>query len=65
LNLSNKDVAKALGGLPSQKLHCSNLAADTLHKAIRDWQRKTGQLPEGYVEPEVHHDDDEDCPIAE
>jgi nitrogen fixation NifU-like protein len=66
LNLSNKDVAKALGGLPSQKLHCSNLAADTLHKAIRDWQRKTGQLPEGYEEPEENHDpDDEDCPVAE
>jgi nitrogen fixation NifU-like protein len=34
--LTNKDVAKALGGLPPQKLHCSNLAADALHKAIED-----------------------------
>ncbi|MGD0622343.1 MAG: iron-sulfur cluster assembly scaffold protein [Thermacetogeniaceae bacterium] len=66
LNLTNKDVAKALGGLPPQKMHCSNLAADALHKAIRNWQRKTGQLPEGYEEPEDNHDHgDEDCPVAE
>jgi nitrogen fixation NifU-like protein len=66
LDLKNKDVANALGGLPAHKVHCSNLAADALHKAIRDYQRKTGQLPEGYVEPEDRHDDDdEDCPVAE
>jgi nitrogen fixation NifU-like protein len=41
--LTNKDVAKALGGLPPQKLHCSNLAADALHKAIEDWMNKTGK----------------------
>ena len=42
--LTNKDVAKALGGLPPQKLHCSNLAADALHKAIEDWLQKTGKV---------------------
>jgi nitrogen fixation NifU-like protein len=41
--LTNKDVAKALGGLPAHKLHCSNLAADALHKAIDDWLSKTGK----------------------
>jgi nitrogen fixation NifU-like protein len=62
LNLTNKDVAKGLGGLPPQKVHCSNLAADALHRAIRDWQQKTGQLPEGYKEVEESHDHgDEDC----
>ncbi len=40
LKLSNNDVAKALGGLPAQKKHCSNLAADALHKAIEDWKQK-------------------------
>ncbi len=43
MQLTNKDVAQALGGLPPQKMHCSNLAADALHKAIEDWQQKTGQ----------------------
>jgi nitrogen fixation NifU-like protein len=38
--LTNKDVAKALGGLPANKLHCSNLAADAVHQAIEDYRSK-------------------------
>jgi nitrogen fixation protein NifU and related proteins len=38
LNITNMDVAEKLGGLPDAKLHCSNLAADALHKAIEDYQ---------------------------
>jgi len=38
LQITNKDVANELGGLPEPKLHCSNLAADALHKAILDFQ---------------------------
>ncbi|MEW5954734.1 MAG: Fe-S cluster assembly scaffold protein NifU [Bacillota bacterium] len=44
LKISNKTVAEALGGLPPKKMHCSNLAADALHAAIQDYQRK--QKPE-------------------
>lgn len=40
LDLSNKAVADALDGLPPQKMHCSNLAADALHKAIDDYLEK-------------------------
>jgi len=40
LEVSNKTVAEALGGLPAQKMHCSNLAADALHKAIEDYRSK-------------------------
>ena len=40
LAVTNNDVAEELGGLPAPKLHCSNLAADALHKAIKDYQRK-------------------------
>ncbi|MFH1452153.1 MAG: iron-sulfur cluster assembly scaffold protein [archaeon] len=38
--LTNKDVAKALGELPPIKMHCSNLAADAIRKAIEDWEGK-------------------------
>ena len=38
--LSDEDVAQALGGLPEKKMHCSNLAASTLHKAIEDYRNK-------------------------
>jgi len=40
LEISNQAVADALGGLPPAKMHCSNLAADALHEAIKDYMRK-------------------------
>ena len=40
LEISRKDVAEQLGGLPDNKMHCSNLGADALHKAIEDYQGK-------------------------
>jgi nitrogen fixation NifU-like protein len=38
--ISNAAVAEALGGLPETKMHCSNLAADALHKAIGNYRDK-------------------------
>ena len=38
--LTDEDVARALGGLPEKKMHCSNLAASTLHQAIEDYHSK-------------------------
>ncbi|MEM4258576.1 MAG: Fe-S cluster assembly scaffold protein NifU [Candidatus Thermoplasmatota archaeon] len=40
LRLTRKDVADELDGLPPQKMHCSNLAADALHAAIKNYQQK-------------------------
>ncbi|MEK9149241.1 MAG: Fe-S cluster assembly scaffold protein NifU [Candidatus Desantisbacteria bacterium] len=40
IRITNKMVAAELGGLPENKLHCSNLGADALHKAIEDYQQK-------------------------
>ncbi len=40
LKITDADVAAALDGLPPQKMHCSNLAASALHKAIEDYQNK-------------------------
>ncbi len=39
-NITRDDVANKLGGLPSIKLHCSNLAADALREAINDYRKK-------------------------
>ena len=39
-HISNKVVAEALNGLPPLKMHCSNLAAEALHAAIEDYQKK-------------------------
>ena len=38
--IGRQDVAESLDGLPPQKLHCSNLAADALREAIKDYEGK-------------------------
>jgi len=40
IKITRGDVADSLGGLPPIKMHCSNLAADALHAAIKDYQAK-------------------------
>ena len=42
LTISKATVAEALGGLPPQKMHCSNLAADALKVAIDEYKAKSG-----------------------
>ena len=43
MKLTNKMVAEELDGLPKNKLHCSNLGADALHKAVEDYREKQKQ----------------------
>jgi nitrogen fixation NifU-like protein len=38
--ISNQAVAEALGGLPSQKMHCSVLAEEALQSALEDYFKK-------------------------
>ncbi len=55
LKITNKTVAEELGGLPKNKLHCSNLGADALHKAIenyRERQKAKKKAPNKSVEAE-------------
>ena len=40
MEITRQDVADELGGLPPVKMHCSNLAADALHEAIKDYREK-------------------------
>ena len=40
LKITNSTVAEALDGLPPVKMHCSNLAADAMHEAIKDYMSK-------------------------
>lgn len=47
LAISNKAVAEALGGLPPQKMHCSNLAADALHLAVEDYRERRAAAAAG------------------
>ncbi|MBC7264173.1 MAG: iron-sulfur cluster assembly scaffold protein [Chloroflexi bacterium] len=40
MRLTDDDISTELGGLPLEKLHCSNLAATVLHRAIEDYRRR-------------------------
>ena len=43
LTFTNKAVIEKLGGLPSSKIHCSVLAEEALHEAIKDYKEKQGK----------------------
>ncbi len=40
LKVTNKKVVECLGGLPSQKIHCSVLAEEAIKKAIENYLEK-------------------------
>ncbi len=40
LKISEDDIVRALGGLPENKKHCSNLGAKALRNAIDDYFKK-------------------------
>ncbi len=44
LILTNQAVAEALDGLPPAKMHCSNLAADALHEAIKNYREQHSKV---------------------
>jgi nitrogen fixation NifU-like protein len=68
-DITNKSVAEALDGLPKNKLHCSNLGADALQLAIKDYEdRKAGKArpKEDGEEKHAHtHGDKCHCPYCD
>ena len=40
VGITRQDVAHALGGLPSTKVHCSVLAEDAVRAAVQDYRRR-------------------------
>ncbi|MBW1679421.1 MAG: Fe-S cluster assembly scaffold protein NifU [Deltaproteobacteria bacterium] len=61
--ITKKSVADALEGLPKNKLHCSNLGADALQMAIKDYEdKKTGKVKELEESEGYHcHTEEESC----
>jgi nitrogen fixation NifU-like protein len=54
--ITNKDVAKALDGLPKNKLHCSNLGADALQSAIKNYEDRKAGIVRSEPEPKRAHE---------
>ena len=61
LQLSNKAVVEALGGLPAHKIHCSVLAEQAIKAAIADYYKRLGIDPEPIVGKIMDHDEIEAC----
>lgn len=51
--ISKKAAAEELGGLPKEKMHCSNLGAEALLKAIEDYEAKRDGLKSREAGPET------------
>jgi nitrogen fixation NifU-like protein len=58
MKITRKDVADELEGLPPQKMHCSNLGADALHSAIKNYWVKIGKIEAEEAKEEESHEDD-------
>ncbi len=61
--ITNEKVAEELGGLPKNKMHCSNLGADALHLAIENYRLKAkgAAAPALSVEAGHAHESVEPC----
>ncbi len=57
LELTNKAVVEALGGLPAVKIHCSVLAEEAVKAAVKDYYDKNGieYDPEMFKESSCSH----------
>ena len=65
LEVTNKAVMEALGGLPPVKIHCSLLAEQAVHAALRDYAQKNGLVIEGLKPPVNDVDELEEAHKAE
>lgn len=66
MKITNAQVAEELDGLPGNKMHCSNLGADALHKAIEDYRARLG-TDEPAPKPSAHEVDkgEKHCPFCD
>jgi len=61
MKITNSQVAEELGGLPKNKLHCSNLGADALHAAIENYREKQRPAAPAPVKAAPGHGEEEEC----
>ncbi len=61
VDLSNKAVIEALGGLPPVKVHCSVLAEQAVKSALYNYSQKTGKTIKGLENYNPEEEEDIHC----
>ena len=64
MEITNESVAEELGGLPKNKMHCSNLGADALHAAIENYRSRASGGPAKAPVAHDHHGEGT-CPFCD
>jgi nitrogen fixation protein NifU and related proteins len=65
MKITNESVAEELGGLPKNKMHCSNLGADALHAAIENYRAKATAGAPAAAKAHVHEAESKTCPFCD
>jgi nitrogen fixation NifU-like protein len=65
MKITNESVADQLGGLPKNKMHCSNLGADALHAAIENYRAKEAGATTKEAGAHHEHGDQCTCPFCD
>jgi nitrogen fixation protein NifU and related proteins len=66
MKLTPQSVAGELGGLPQNKLHCSNLGAQALHRAIDNYRSKQAKASgEKYNPLPASSESEHECPFCD
>jgi len=63
LKVRNSDIVEFLGGLPSQKIHCSVMGAEALDAAVFNWAQKRG-VDLQHLGIDIHADEQEEGRIV-
>jgi nitrogen fixation NifU-like protein len=64
MKITNESVADQLGGLPKNKMHCSNLGADALHAAIENYRSKS-KAGAATAKPAASEEESKTCPFCD
>jgi nitrogen fixation NifU-like protein len=65
MKITNESVADQLGGLPKNKMHCSNLGADALHAAIENYREKKRKVRAAPAEAAATDAETKTCPFCD
>jgi NifU-like protein len=57
MKITSKEIVDFLGGMPTQKIHCSVMGTEVLKVAVSDWAKKRGLTLAGFEKSHDDHDE--------